>query len=133
MRRFFLTKYSPSLRALMVAAVLLIALPSRQARAADSLGAYVGGAIGQSRVEATGQQIDARSRVIFAIGRFKENHSAFKVMVGIRPISLLGAELAYSEYGHPVISITCGSSMLATILHRRSAGILLFYSKIRAL
>jgi opacity protein-like surface antigen len=70
------------------ATLVLLAQPSGNAVAEDLLGLYVGGAIGQSRVEATSPQ-------------FNENHSAFKVMVGLRPISLLGAELAYIDLGHP--------------------------------
>ena len=70
------------------ATLVLLAQPNGNAVAEDLLGLYVGGAIGQSRVEATSPQ-------------FNENHTAFKVMVGLRPISLLGAELAYIDLGHP--------------------------------
>ena len=63
------------------------------------LGLYVGGAIGQSRLEATGQRVYALGNVYYDTGSFKESHSAFKVMVGIRPISLLGAEIAYTDFG----------------------------------
>jgi opacity protein-like surface antigen len=69
-------------------------LQSTPARAADPLGFYVGGALGQARVDATPPYGGL-------IGQFRENHSAFKVMVGVRPISLLGAELAYVDFGHP--------------------------------
>jgi len=72
-------------------AILLIAMPFRLSLAGDLLGLYVGAAAGQSRVEATAP--DAPD--------FRENHSAFKVMVGIRPLSLLGAEIAYNDFGHP--------------------------------
>ena len=34
-------------------------------------------------------------------GEFEEKHSAFKVMVGVRPVSLVGAELTYIDLGHP--------------------------------
>ncbi len=50
------------------------------------LGLYVGGAVGQSRVETD---------------LFNETHLGFKVMLGIRPIPLFGAELAYIDLGHP--------------------------------
>jgi hypothetical protein len=32
---------------------------------------------------------------------FRENHSAYKFMVGLRPISLVGAEITYMDFGHP--------------------------------
>jgi hypothetical protein len=84
---------------LVVAAIFL--LPMRCAMADESLGLYVGGAIGLANVEATGEQIDTPSNVYLDTGSFKQNHSALKVMLGIRPISPLGAELAYTDLGHP--------------------------------
>jgi opacity protein-like surface antigen len=72
---------------------LLAALASQPAAAGDPLGLYLGGAVGQSRVEADGANFNAAS--------FKENHSAYKAMVGIRPISSVGVEAAYLDFGHP--------------------------------
>ncbi len=71
--------------------LVAMALPINQARALNPLGFYVGGAVGQARVEATAPNASG----------FRENHSAFKVMVGVRPISVIGAELAYADFGHP--------------------------------
>ena len=85
---------------LILASFALLARTSSNAMAGDSLGLYVGGAIGQSRVEATGEGIYASGTVYDDTGSFKENHSAFKGMVGIRPISLLGAEVGYTDFGH---------------------------------
>ena len=66
--------------------------------ARDLLGMYIGGAIGQSQVIA-----DASYPTIANPypGEFRENHSAFKAMLGIRPISLIGAEVDYIDFGHP--------------------------------
>jgi hypothetical protein len=86
---------------LILGTLALLAQPSGQAVAEDLLGLYAGGAIGQSRVEATGQRVYALGNVYYDTGNFKESHSAFKVMVGIRPLSLLGAEVAYTDFGHP--------------------------------
>jgi hypothetical protein len=86
---------------LILASIVLLAQPRRNAVAEDLLGLYVGGAIGQSQVEATGQTIYALGNVYHDTGSFKENHSAFKGMVGIRPISPLGAEVDYTDFGHP--------------------------------
>ncbi len=70
-------------------ALLWLVVPG--ARAADPLGIYAGGAIGQARVDAS----------LPNAGQFSENHSAYKIMVGLRPIGVLGAELAYVDFGHP--------------------------------
>jgi hypothetical protein len=81
-----------------VAAVLV--LPTRGAAADDLLGLYVGGAIGQSHIKASGRRIYAGGDY-FDTGSFNEKHSAFKVTIGIHPISWLGAELSYMDLGHP--------------------------------
>src|SRR5258708_10817046 len=75
-------------------------LPTEHALAGDLLGLYVGGSAGQTQVEANAP----------SIGDFKQNHSAFKVIAGIRPISLIGAELSYIDFGHPSGSINTVSS-----------------------
>lgn len=72
-------------------ALILVAMPFRLSNAEDLLGLYVGGAAGQSQVEATAPYVP----------NFHESHSAFKFMAGIRPISLIGVEIAYNDFGHP--------------------------------
>ena len=67
-----------------------IAVP---AQALELLGFYVGAGLGQSRIE-----IDEPDLMVES---FRENHSAWKVVAGIRPISLLGAELQYIDFGDP--------------------------------
>jgi len=74
-----------------VAALILLATSPRLAHAEDLLRLYVGGAAGQSQVEATAAYVP----------NFHENHSAFKFMAGVRPISLVGVEIAYDDFGHP--------------------------------
>jgi opacity protein-like surface antigen len=91
---------------LILATLVLLALPISNATAEDLLGLYVGGAIGQSRVEATD--------VGFLKPEFAENHSAFKAMVGIRPISLLGAELDYIDFGNASGSLRFPSNVANT-------------------
>ena len=86
---------------IFVAVAAVLVLPTSGAAANDLLGLYVGGAIGQSHLKASGQRIDGGGNVYFDTGTFNENHSAFKVTIGIRPISRLGAELAYMDLGHP--------------------------------
>ena len=76
------------------------------ASAGDMLGLYAGGSVGQSNVRAS--QLDF-------IGPYPPNPApapvsisksttGWKVFAGIRPISLLGAELAYTDFGHPTAS-----------------------------
>jgi len=79
---------------------VIAVVPTGRAIAADLLGLYVGGAVGQSQVEANAP----------SVGDFKENHSAFKVIAGIRPIPLIGAELSYIDFGHPSGDINAVSS-----------------------
>jgi hypothetical protein len=71
----------------------LTALPLGRAFGADLLGFYVGGAAGESQVEADAAGITA--------GNFKQDHTAWALMAGIRPISPVGAELDYINFGHP--------------------------------
>jgi hypothetical protein len=59
----------------------------------DPVGIYFGAAAGQSRVEASAPGDWA--------GVFVENHTAFKVMTGVRPVSWAAAEAEYVDFGHP--------------------------------
>jgi opacity protein-like surface antigen len=80
-------------------AILAISLGATigQASAADPLGVYVGGAIGQSHVRADEE--------VFGIPLgFNEHHNAWKLLVGLRPISVIGAEVEYVDFGHPSMS-----------------------------
>ena len=88
-----------------------LSLMSAGAGAADPLGFYVGGAIGESNVRF--HQDGAFSQPI-ALGQpglplpiirnrsgldFQESHSAWKLFAGIRPLSWVGAELDYMDFG----------------------------------
>jgi len=70
---------------------ILTCLVFGKAHATDPVGFYIGGAVGQSRVDAS----------LPINTDFRETHAAFKVLAGIRPISLIGAEFAYVDFGHP--------------------------------
>jgi opacity protein-like surface antigen len=98
MRRFLLTHEHALCRALTLAAFICVSLPIRQAGADELLGAYVGGAIGQAHVVASATY---PSIVNVYPREFDESHSAYKVMIGIRPISFVGAELTYTGFGNP--------------------------------
>jgi len=73
--------------ALPLSAAALYAAPA----SAELLDAYVGAGLGQSQVRAD----------IPNVASFKENHSAWTAYAGVRVISLLGAEVAYRDFGNP--------------------------------
>jgi hypothetical protein len=79
-----------------VSFAILVAAPAKEAIAENPLGFYAGANIGQSQVDTGSGGV-----VPSPTDHFRENHSAFKILTGIRPISLLGAELAYIDFGRP--------------------------------
>jgi opacity protein-like surface antigen len=103
MRRIPSLRIPPAPRAAALVAFVMTVLNTGNASAGDLLGLYVGGSAGQSQVEAN----------VPSIGDFKQNHSAFKLIAGIRPISLIGAELSYIDFGHPSGSINAVSSSVS--------------------
>ena len=86
---------------------MLGAWPAR----AELLGAYVGGAVGQARIEA-GDRTVATSVGSVSTGSFAENHTAFKAFLGVRALSFVGAEIEYFDFGHPQTALS--SSVLTS-------------------
>jgi hypothetical protein len=74
-------------------AIALAALASAPARSTDIIGLYLGAAVGQAQVSTGAPGVST--------AEFSENHSAWKFMAGVRPISLLAAEVAYMNFGNP--------------------------------
>jgi len=66
-----------------------------QALGDDLLGVYVGAAVGQAHVRTTRDIVGYTDNDY----EFDQQHTAWKALVGIRPISLLGAELSYVDFG----------------------------------
>ncbi len=62
---------------------------------ADILDAYIGAGLGQSQIRAD----------VPNAASFRENHSAWKAMAGVRVISLLGAEVQYLDFGNPAATV----------------------------
>ena len=85
------------------------------ASAIEVLGLYVGVGAGQSQIRSDPGAISTAG--------FKENHSAFKAFVGIRPISLIGAELAYLDFGNPTGTVG-GQSVRADLKGQSVMGLL---------
>ena len=71
---------------------LLLAIAGSQVARADLLGAYFGVAAGQGNVKVNSLPTGGK------LG-FDEKHTAWKVLVGIRAISVLGAEFEYLDFG----------------------------------
>src|SRR5213079_2660217 len=59
--------------------------------------------------------------------RRTENHSAYKLIVGFRPLSLIGAEIAYMDFGHPGRSFSPGSTTSADVKMSGAAGFGMLY------
>jgi opacity protein-like surface antigen len=78
--------------ALLIGAATIVA--ARPAYADNPLGLYIGGGVGQSHVR---NDFSALSNV----HGFVENHTGWKALIGARPLSLLGVELEYADFGHP--------------------------------
>jgi hypothetical protein len=74
-----------------VLAAALSGLVSQSSRAADLIGFYAGGAFGQAQLEAG----------TATFGSFKANHTAYELMMGVRPIAPIGVEVEYLDFGHP--------------------------------
>jgi hypothetical protein len=85
---------------LLAFAVTLVAACGTS-KAADLLGLYIGGAIGGSTVRVDQSLTSTPNDVT-------ERHTGWKAMVGIRPLSMVGAELEYVDFGNP--SYTGGSA-----------------------
>jgi len=99
--------------AAVAAALLLTLSPLQSARAGNLLGFYMGGAVGQARVEAGTSGFFSSG----VYGNFRENHSAYKLMLGMRAVSLFGVEIEYVDLGHPhwsSSSLGFGSADVAT-------------------
>src|SRR5438105_4266850 len=88
-----------NLAALTLAFGVLISPPV--INAAEPLGMYAGGAIGQARIDTGNLEGASPSGGVFSFGTYTEDHSAYKLIVGFRPLSLIGAEIAYMDFGHP--------------------------------
>jgi len=97
MRRFVPRTLRLRPAALLAVTTVLTAVASSPVPAVDILGFYAGAAAGQAQVTLGAPGISTAG--------FSENHSAYKFMVGVRPISLIGAELSYIEFGHPAGSL----------------------------
>jgi hypothetical protein len=91
--------------ALIIAALALLGLPGVNVMAEDLLGMYVGGSVGQSHVRSD-QVLFYRpdGTPLTSPVSVARSATGWKLLVGLRPISWVGAELAYVDFGNPTAS-----------------------------
>lgn len=88
-----LSRLVSSWRRILTLVVLMLASlgAAGVAQAADPLGLYIGAAYGQAHIR---NQLG-----ILGSPEFDATHSAYQAMLGIRPLSFLGAEITYMDFG----------------------------------
>lgn len=72
--------------------------------ATDSLGLYIGAAAGESDVRTDNAVLVSTGNygaVDLGNFQFDEQHGGWKLVAGVRPIPLVGAELEYIDFGNP--------------------------------
>jgi opacity protein-like surface antigen len=80
---------------------------SRPVAAANPLGFYVGGAVGQATVRADQVLfVDPTGIPFTGPISLSKNHAGWKLLGGLRPISLIGAEFEYVDFGSSTASHT---------------------------
>jgi opacity protein-like surface antigen len=91
------------------------------AQAADPLGIYIGAAYGQAHLRARFADLDPGSP------GFDASHSAYKAILGIRPLSFLGAEIAYMDLGRQSRGFPSATSTEQQLSQRGEAAYALLY------
>jgi opacity protein-like surface antigen len=86
--------------------VILSCSVSAAAFADASWAAYIGAGAGESHVRTDTEVIDPSGNYDGPDYRFDGHHSAWKLIAGIRPISPLGAELEYIDFGKQKSGVT---------------------------
>jgi hypothetical protein len=77
--------------------------------AADPLGFYIGGAVGQSTLRADQAVFTSGGVSVSGPISFSKHGTGWKLLAGLRPISVVGAELEYVDFGNPSLSYSGGS------------------------
>jgi hypothetical protein len=96
---------TPGRLALHVLLVVSAGTVSRPVAAADPLGFYVGGAIGQAAVKADRVLfVDPVGSPLVAPISISGHDTGWKLLAGLRPISWIGAEIEYIDFGKPRVS-----------------------------
>ncbi len=91
------------------------------AQAADPLGVYVGAAYGEAHIRARLDGLAPGSP------EFDATHSAYQAMLGIRPLSFLGAEITYMDFGRQSRGFPSATSSEQQVSQRGEAAYALLY------
>lgn len=103
--------------AVITAIAVGLALSTQAARAdGDPLGFYLGGSIGEANVRLNQSVSDTATS-------FDEHHSGWKAMIGFRPISIVGAELEYIDFGKPTTTTTTEAGTTETEAQSKAAAL----------
>ena len=100
-----MTRHSPAqgrIRQLTIAAVAFSIASTcvlQSAHAAGPLGFYIGAAYGQARFTAAPISAPNGFGGTVLLGGRGFTHSAYQIMLGVRPLSFLGAEVTYVDFG----------------------------------
>jgi opacity protein-like surface antigen len=97
-------------------ALLLCALAGSAVAADGLIGFQLGAGLGQANI-----RVDQRPGNI-GLG-LKENHTAWKVLLGVRPISVIGAELSYFDLGKANASFGGGTTAVNAQAQQRGAAL----------
>ena len=107
--------------AAVIGSAAFLAIGAVPATRADVLGPYLGAAVGQGRID-TGSLTAPAPAASTDIGSFRANHSAYKLVAGVRAIAIVGAEVEYLDLGHPSTSYSSPSFVGSANVKIRGGG-----------
>src|SRR5207237_9244146 len=82
-----------NLAALTLTLALGVLISPPVINAAEPLGMYAGGAIGQARIDTGNLEGASPSGGVFSFGPYPEAHPAYTLIVALRPLSHIGPEI----------------------------------------
>jgi hypothetical protein len=109
-------------------AVLFCVVGSWHARAQAStpLGSYIGAAVGHATIRADQVSFLDNGMPLTPPASYSASDTGWKVFAGVRPISLLGAEIEYVDFGNSAASKTITGYGLGYTLHMGTSSTLRF-------
>jgi opacity protein-like surface antigen len=81
--------------AFLTTVYIFFVMMSATASAADPLGLYLGASVGISHVRTEDDKVNCCD-----VWRFDDSHTGWKVYGGVRPLSFVGVEAVYTDFGH---------------------------------
>jgi opacity protein-like surface antigen len=103
-------------------ATAYFALASSAALAADPLGLYIGGSVGEAHVRSensgTFYNVQTDDAPIADVLVFNRTQTGWKLFAGARPLSFLGVEAGYTDFGRASSPPPYGETVLASFSDR---------------